>query len=178
MACARGGVVCGAWGRCATFFGTGRMSGRTLVSGCEVREALKSRAIASRVRQSGNGTGRVPDIEAQIRRLRARARRLDKRLEQHMDAAASGKISEDKLRSLGIELAVEQLQLDEKLAESQRLAHQEASDGERRRQRERVVQRLRDDWLILSFAERRDLIWEALERIVVKDDGLETVLRH
>jgi DNA invertase Pin-like site-specific DNA recombinase len=144
----------------------------------QVREALNSRVIASVARQSGNGAGSAIGIEAQIRRLRDRARRLDKRLEQHMDAAASGKISEEKLRALGNELAVEQLQLDEKLAELRRLAQHEASEGERRRQWERVLQRLRDDWLILSFVERRDLIREALERIVVKDDGLETVLRN
>jgi len=95
-----------------------------------------------------------------------------------MDAAASGKISEEKVRALGIELAVEQLQLDEKLAELRRLAQRQLSEEERRRQRERVLQRLRDDWLILSFAERRDLIRETLERIVVKDDGVDTVLRN
>jgi predicted phosphoribosyltransferase len=95
-----------------------------------------------------------------------------------MDAAASGKISEEKMRALGIELAVEQLQLDEKLAEFRRLAQQQVSEEERRRQRERVLQRLRNDWLILSFSERRDLIKEALDRIVVKDDGVDTVLRN
>lgn len=144
----------------------------------QVREALNSRGIASIARQSSNGAGSGVEIETQIRRLRGRSRRLDKRLERHMDAAASGKISEEKVRALGIELAVEQLQLDEKLAELRRLTQQQVSEEERRRQRERVLQRLRDDWLILSFVERRDLIREALERIVVKDDGVDTVLRN
>jgi len=144
----------------------------------EVREALNSRRVVLAPGRSGNGAGHTTAGETEIRRLRDRARRLDKKLEQYMDAAVSGKINEDKLRNLGLSLATQQLQLDEKLAESRRAAQQEASEGERRRHREHVLARLRDDWLILSFNERRDLIRDVLERIVVKDDGLETVLRQ
>ncbi len=144
----------------------------------EVREALNTRKTTALAMQPTNGAAGKAEIEAQLRRLRDRSRRLDKRLEQYMDAAASGKINEEKLWTLGRTLAAEQLALEEKLAESQRLAQQEASEVQRKRQRERVLQRLRDDWLILSFAERRDLIREALERIVIKDIGLEMVLRR
>src|SRR5574341_824917 len=129
----------------------------------EVRQALNSRRTVLAPGRSGNGAGDIRASENEIRRLKDRARRLDKRLKQYMDAAVSGKINEDKLRNLGLSLATQQLQLDEKLAESKRAAQREASESERRRHREHVLGRLRDDWLILSFNERRDLIRDVLE---------------
>ena len=75
-------------------------------------------------------------------------------------------------------MAQEQLQVEEKLAESRRLAQHEASETEVRKRRQHLMQRLRDDWLILPFAEKRDLITGLFERIIVKDDSVEAVLRH
>jgi len=39
------------------------------------------------------------------------------------------------------------------------------------------MRRLRDEWSVLTFGERRELIREVLDRIVVKDDGIEMVLK-
>ena len=39
------------------------------------------------------------------------------------------------------------------------------------------MRRLRADWSSLSFGDRRDLIREVLDRIVVKDEGIEMVLK-
>jgi hypothetical protein len=55
------------------------------------------------------------------------------------------------------------------------MAEMRASEAQRRRQREQVMRRLRADWSALPFGERRDLIREVLERIVVKDEGIEMV---
>jgi hypothetical protein len=116
-------------------------------------------------------------VEAQIRRLKDKARRLDRRLEEYLDSAISGRLNQDKLRSLGLIIAAEQLQLEERLVESRRLAELRASEAQRRRQREQVMRRLRDEWSILTFGQRRELIREVLDRIVVKDDGIEMVLK-
>lgn len=144
----------------------------------DVRKTLISGKAGPVTSRSGNGTGSSADIEMQIRRLRDKTRRLDKRLEQYLDSAASGRMHSERLRLLCTLLAEQQLDIEEKLVESHRLAQQEVSESERRRRTGQVLQRLRDDWLILPFTEKRDLVREVIERIVVKDDGIEAVLRR
>jgi site-specific DNA recombinase len=140
----------------------------------EVRRTLRPRA---NTRTAANGAQAVGDAEADIRRLRDRARRLDKRLEECLDSAVSGRLNPDKLKTMALGIAGEQLQLEERLLESHRLAQVRASESERRREREQVLRRLRDEWDTLAFGERKDLIRGILDRIVVKDDGIETVLK-
>jgi site-specific DNA recombinase len=142
----------------------------------DVRRVLRTRSSASS-RPARNGAQVVNDPEARIRSLKDKARRLDRRLEEYLDSAISGRMDQEKLRKLGLTVAGEQLQLEEHLRESRRQSEVQASEAQRRRQREQVLRRLRDEWTELPFTERRDLIREVLERIVVKDDGIETVLK-
>jgi len=142
----------------------------------DVRRNLKTRSGATS-RPARNGAQAATDVEAQIRRLKDKARRLDRRLEEYLDSAISGRLNQDKLRSLGLIIAAEQLQLEERLAESRHQADLRASEAQRRRKREQVMRRLRDEWSVLTFGERRELIREVLDRIVVKDDGIEMVLK-
>ncbi len=141
----------------------------------EVRTSLASRKTVAQ--PAKNGAEVAAETEAQIRRLRDKARRLDRRLEQYMDSAAAGALNQEKLLSLGLAVATEQIQLEEKLAESHRVVHQQASEEERKRKRGQLLKRLRDAWEDLSFVERQELMREVLERIIVKDDGIEMVLR-
>jgi site-specific DNA recombinase len=141
----------------------------------EVRRSLRPRANP---RTATNGAQAAGDAEAEIRRLRDRARRLDKRLEECLDSAVSGRLNQERLKNLALAIAGEQLQLEERLHESHRLAEVRASEADRRREREQVLRRLRDDWDTLTFSERKDLIRGVLDRVVVKDDGIETVLKH
>ena len=140
----------------------------------EVRRTLKASGAA---RTAANGAQAAGDAEEDIRRLRDKARRLDKRLEQCLDSAVSGRLNRSKLNALALGIAGEQLQLEERLHESHRLAELRASEAERRRRREQVLHRLRDEWDTLAFGDRRDLIRGVLDRIVVKDDGIEMVLK-
>lgn len=140
----------------------------------EVRRSLKARGSA---RVAANGALAADDAEADIRRLRDKTRRLDKRLEECLNSAVSGRLNQDKLKTVALGIAGEQLQIEERLHESHRVAEQRASEAERRRQREQVLGRLRDEWDTLAFGDRRDLIRGVLDRIVVKDDGIETVLK-
>jgi site-specific DNA recombinase len=142
----------------------------------EVRRSLRSGG-GNKVRSAGNGAAAVNEVESEIRRLRDKARRLDRRLEEYLDSAVSGGLNQERLRSLGLGIAGEQLELEERLVESQRLAEVRASEAERGREREQVLLRLRQEWSALSFSERRDLIGAVLDRVVVKDDGIETVLK-
>ena len=141
----------------------------------QVQEALQSTRIDT---VSGNGAGGAGEMENVIRRLRDRARRLDRRLEQCLDSAASGAVNLDKVRAVGLALATEQLQLEDKLAESHRLAQQRASESERRREKEKVLDQLRSQWQSLSLSERQELLRDLLERIVVTDEGIELVVRR
>jgi site-specific DNA recombinase len=141
----------------------------------EVRQALLTDVPTEATTQATNGV--ASHTEDEVRRLRGKARRLDKRLEQYMDAATLGNINRDKLQALGLALANEQLQVEDHLVESNRIVHQKATESERRGRQEIVLTRLRDDWDGLSFDERRDLLRDVVARVVVKDDGIEAVLR-
>ncbi len=114
---------------------------------------------------------------AQGKQLRDKMRRLDRRLEQYLDAAASGRIDEEKLRALSLEVAGEQLAAEEVMAERQRRAQQQASEAERQRRRQDALSRCRELWGQLTFAERYDLLRDLLERVVVLDDSVEVSLR-
>jgi DNA invertase Pin-like site-specific DNA recombinase len=140
----------------------------------EVRRSLRPRSSA---RAALNGAHGSDDAEVEIRRLRDRSRRLDKRLEDCLDSALSGRLSPEKLKIAALTIAGEQLQLEHRLNESQRIAEVRASEADRRREREQVLRRLREEWDTLAFGERKDLIRGVLDRIVVKDDGIEMVLR-
>ncbi len=141
----------------------------------EVRKMLLSRRVSRQT--SVNGTGTTRDLEAEIRRLRLKARRLDRRLEQYMDSAASGLLAEERLRTLCLALGGEQLEVEQKLIESYRLADAQADEEKRRRSRAEALRRLRESWEDLSFDQRQALLREVLERVIVKDDGLEMILR-
>jgi site-specific DNA recombinase len=140
----------------------------------DVRRHLRTRGSGSS-RPARNGAQVATDAEAQMRRLKDKARRLDRRLEECLDSAISGRLDQEKLRTLALSIAAEQLQLEAQVVESHRMAEMRASEAQRRRQREQVMRRLRADWSVLPFGERRDLIREVLERIVVKDEGIEMV---
>ncbi|HSP54151.1 MAG TPA: recombinase family protein [Dehalococcoidia bacterium] len=141
----------------------------------EVRMRLLATKPPTPPKQSANGDLR--GSEEDVRRLRDKARRLDKRLEQYMDDAALGNINREKLQALGLALATEQMQLEDHLVESTRAARRLASDSERRGRHELLLDRLRDEWKQLDFMQQQELVRDIVSRIVVKDDGFEIVLR-
>ncbi|HUF53982.1 MAG TPA: recombinase family protein [Dehalococcoidia bacterium] len=135
----------------------------------EVAEALHTASLAD----STNGAGSKPDVQAQMTRLRDKVRRLDKRIERYLDAAANGNTSADRAQAMAQTVAAEQLQLEDKLMEAQRLAEQHESEGEVRRHREQVVARLRTEWETLDFADKQDLLREVIDSITVTDEGVD-----
>ena len=142
----------------------------------DVRRSLRARGGPAS-RPARNGAQAANEAEAQIGRLKDKARRLDRRLEECLDSAISGRLDQEKLRTMALTIAAEQTQLEEQLVEYHRQAETQASEAQRRRQREQVMRRLRAEWNALPFGERRELIREVLERIVVKDEGIEMVLK-
>jgi hypothetical protein len=57
------------------------------------------------------------------------------------------------------------------------MAEQHTNEAERRRHRDQVLRRLRDEWSTLPLEQGRELLHELLARIEVRDDSLEVVLR-
>ena len=142
----------------------------------EARQSLQGGESAPAPPQ-GDAAAALAEAETRNQRLRQKIRRLDRRLEQYLDAAASGQIEAEGLRSLGLTVAAQQLELEANLAASQRLAQQQATVADRKRQRQELFARLRDDWGRLPFSQRQELLRELLERVVVRDDDIETLMR-
>lgn len=143
----------------------------------QVQSSLLGEGSKPALPVTGDEAAVLAEAEARCRRLRDKLRRLNRRLEQHMEAALHGRISEERLRSLSLALAAEQLQAEEALEETQRSLQQQTSKAERRRQRQKALARLRDEWDRLDFAQRRELLRELIDRVIVRDDGIETLLR-
>ncbi|MEX0800126.1 MAG: recombinase family protein [Dehalococcoidia bacterium] len=116
-------------------------------------------------------------IEAQAKQLRDKVRRLDRRLEQYLDQATSGRINDERLRALGLEVATEQLAAEESLAERWRQAQQQATEAQRRQHRRESLARAQEQWADLTFSERFDLLRDVVERVVVRDKSVEVSLR-
>jgi len=145
----------------------------------EVRRSLlgDSETLKPALPTTGDEGAVLAEVEGQCRRLRDKLRRLNRRLEQYMDAAASGRISAERLATLALALAQEQLKVEEALAQAQRALEQQQTEAERRRLRQQALTRLRDEWERLEFHQRRELLRELIDRVVVRDDGIQTFLR-
>jgi hypothetical protein len=149
----------------------------------ELEETVRQALLGQRDRSksalpvAGDQAAVLAEAEAQCRRLRDKLRRLNRRLEQYMEAAANGRIDAEHLRSLSLALAGEQLAADEALTEAIGAAQRQATEAERRRLRQRSLARIREEWENLDFSHRRELLRELIDRVVVRDDGIETVLR-
>ena len=145
----------------------------------EVRQALlgnKSSAVVA-APKAGDDAAVLQEAEARCRRLRGRLRRLDKRLEEYMNEAVRGRLSAERMRSLGMDVAAEGLSLEESLAEAERFVKQQASAAERQQQKERALARLRDEWDHLAPLEQQSLLGKLLDRVVVWDDSIRVLLR-
>ncbi|MEE8369857.1 MAG: recombinase family protein [Dehalococcoidia bacterium] len=143
----------------------------------EVCEALLNGETLSAHSQSANGASVLAEREDRSKLLRERMRGLDKRLERYLDSALDGQINGERLRSLSMVLGTQQLELEERLAESQRLVQQEMTEAERKRHRHDLLLRLRDDWSRSPFPQRQELLRVLLDRVVVRDDGIETLMK-
>jgi site-specific DNA recombinase len=145
----------------------------------EVRQAIlgQGQSSAPALPRAGDEAAVLAEAQANSRRLRARLRRLDRRLEQHLDAVTRGRLSRERFDSLSLALGAEQLALEESLAEAERFAHQQASAAERARRQERALARLRSEWDRMPPAQRQALLRELLERVVVRDDSIRALLR-
>jgi site-specific DNA recombinase len=128
-------------------------------------------------RQAGDEDAVFAESKGECEEMRRRLSLLDKRLERHMDAAARGRLSREKLQSLGLALSAERLEIEERLVAAERRVDEQASVAARRRAQEQALLRLCDRWETLDFASRRSLLRDVVDRVIVADDGIEVLLR-
>jgi site-specific DNA recombinase len=128
-------------------------------------------------RHAGDQDAVLAESKQECRDLERRLAAIDKRLERHMDAASKGRLSREKLQSLGVALASERLEVEARLANAQRRLEEQASVAARRRAQEQALLRLSDRWDSLDFNSRRSLLRDVVDRVVVTDDSLKIELR-
>jgi DNA invertase Pin-like site-specific DNA recombinase len=143
----------------------------------QVRAALAGLDSAALLPQAGNEAAVLAEWQEQANRLRARLRQSDRRLEDYLSAAAKGRISKEQLHKLSIATASDRLRLEEALEEIERKVREQADASERRRGRERTLARLLDGWGTLPIAEKQSLLRELVDRVVVRDEGMQVLLR-
>jgi site-specific DNA recombinase len=145
----------------------------------EVRQRLATLDLGAgqTFRQAGDQEAVLAESKDECRELRRRLALLDKRLERHMDAAARGRLSREKLQSLGMALAAERLDTESRLTATERRIAEQASVAARRCAQEEALLRLCDRWDSLDFPSRRSLLRDVVDRVVVADDGIKVQLR-
>jgi len=145
----------------------------------EVHQSLSTLDLGAgqAFRHAGDQDAVLAESKDECREVQRRLTQLDKRLERHMDAAARGRLSREKLQSLGIALAAERLDVEARLVAAERRVDEHASVAARRRAQEQALLRLSDRWDSLDFNSRRSLLRDVVDRVVVADVGIKVQLR-
>ena len=126
---------------------------------------------------AGNDEGVRAEREGAVKRGKTRLRQLDRRLDEIISAAAKGRITREQLHTLSVTNTSDRLRLEDGLDEIQRRLQEQADASERTKQRERELARLLDGWKSLAIAEKQLLLRELIDRVVVRDEGVEVILR-
>lgn len=141
-----------------------------------------------RVTLATNGGPVMPDFagneeqvraewEEQAERLRNRLRTIDRRFDDQFAAAAKGRVTHDQLQQLSMKAAAQRLELEEELEDVDRRIQEQADASERLRNRRRALSALIDGWSTAAMAEKQSLLREVVDRVVVKDEGIQVVIR-
>ncbi len=148
----------------------------------EVRDRLaqppgKGKASPARFPHAGNEPAVLAEVEAERQRLHAKLKSLDRKLQQGVEAAARGRLAREKMRSHSVDIARQQLEVEERLAGLDRRSREQADAAERRRLQERARAHLLDTWDALPLTEKQDLLREVVDQVVVTDDAVTVLLR-
>jgi len=143
----------------------------------QVHEQLSNLNGTDTVLHVGRDSAIVAEWEEQCNQLQTRLRQQDRRLEDHLQAATKGRISQDQLHKLATAVARDRLALEEELEETEERIRRQANAAARRRQREHALATLLDGWPSLSFDDKRSLLRELVDRVIVRDEGSQVILR-
>jgi site-specific DNA recombinase len=146
----------------------------------ELEDAVRQQIAETDPKQlqaAGDDAAVLAEWQAEAKRLRERLHQIDRRIGKALEAAASAKMSKEKLRAQGLALAQERLKAEEDLRNAEWRAENYASAAERRRARAATLAKLASKWELLPVSERQELMREVLDRVVVTDEEVRTVLR-
>jgi len=143
----------------------------------QVRSQLAEIDDDALVPEAGDSEAVRADLDAKAERLRGRLRQLDRRLDDQISSAAKGRINREQLHKLNVATATNQLKLEEELEEIQRRLLDQQNATERVRNRRKALAALLDSWETLSLAEKQPLLREVVDRVEVRDEGIQVVPR-
>ena len=126
---------------------------------------------------AGDANAVVAEATSALSKAQARLRALDRRLGQALDTASVGGGSMQTLREESTQIVdeYERAEADVERLRARLAAH--TSDAQRRRRRDQLLAQVREGWDSLSFESRRALLAELVERVIVHEDGIQTILR-
>ena len=110
-------------------------------------------------------------------RTRGRLRSLDRRLSEQLNRLADNRISRHEFRATANALVRERRRAADELRAQEQRTSVHAFEVEQRQYFDRQVERIRTSWDQLSFDARQSTLRELVERVIVCDDGITTVLR-
>jgi site-specific DNA recombinase len=142
-----------------------------------VRSSLDGMDGVAIMPQAGNEAQVHAEWEEKATRLRTRTRQLDHRLDDQLTSAAKGRITREQLQKLSMATAASRLRLEEELEEIDHKIGEQQNASERSHGRRKAMASLLDGWRLLAMGERQSLLREVVDRVVVKDDGIQVVLR-
>ena len=109
--------------------------------------------------------------------LERRLAALERKFREYLDQAAQGIIPLERLRAMGGELARERRILEQRLALLDAEARGEIGEKERREHLLKRLREIRERWGGMTILGRKALLQDAIDRILVYDDRIETSLR-
>ena len=143
----------------------------------ELRAALARADHETGLQTEAHKAAAWTERQDEIARLRVRLRAVDRRFDRFVESAAKGRLSKEKLRSLGIAAATRRLAVEDALEAAgwDIEGHTRVTDepGSAAALRLRVVR----DWETMPFPEQRAALRAMLSRITVRDDGMALSFR-
>jgi DNA invertase Pin-like site-specific DNA recombinase len=146
----------------------------------ELEEAVRLQLTEIDPRQlatAGDDAAVIGQWQTEARRLHDRLSQIDRRLSHSLEAAATTKLSSDKLRSQSMPFAEERLKVEEELRDAEWRAEHYANAAERRRTRNAALELLVSRWETLSLEERQQLLRELIDHVKVSEANVQVVLK-
>ena len=146
----------------------------------ELEETVRRQIAGSNLKQlktTGDDAAVLAEWQGEARRLRERLHQIDRRIGKIVEAASAARLSREKLRNQGLALGQERLKVEDDLRNAEWRAENYATATERRKARADAFARLVGKWEILPIGERQNLLREVVDRVMVSDDEVRTVLR-
>ncbi len=119
----------------------------------------------------------VDHTAIELPQLGKKLKALGRKFRGYLDQAAQGVISLEELRTMGGELVRQRQFLEQRLALLEAEVRGEITAEQRREYIFEELENLQERWESMTFLARRALLQHVIDRIVVYDDHVETLLR-